>query len=144
MEYKKMKNDIYVRIDPAEEILETIEKICAKENIVTGHFQGIGACDMVVLSTYSPQTRAFQEHRFCGMFDIASLMGNITQAQHGEISLHAHAVFSYLNENNQLATIAGHLRQAVVNYTGEIIISPASETIGHRSDIIPTIYVWKF
>lgn len=144
MEYKKMGSEVYLRIDPEEEVMETIKQVCEKENILTGHFQGIGACGTAVLSTYCPETKDFIEHPYSGMLEMVSLMGNVTEAQSGAISLHAHAVFSYLNDSEQVATIAGHMLKAVISYTGEIVLRAAPEKIGHRADIVPEINVWKF
>ncbi|MBP2638578.1 MAG: hypothetical protein H6Q72_4485 [Firmicutes bacterium] len=144
MEYKKMENEIYIRIDPDEDVMETIKNVCEQENIITAYFQGIGACGNVVLSTYCPATKEFIEHPYAGMLEMVSLMGNITENNLGNPSLHAHAVFSYLNENKEVKTIAGHMLKAVISYTGEIVIRVAPEKIGHREDIVPEINVWKF
>jgi len=139
-----MGNEVYLRIDPNEEVMETIKKVCKKENIFTAYFQGIGACGTAVLSTYYPETKNFIEHPYSGMLEMVSLMGNVTEDKMNEISLHAHAVFSYLNDSNEVSTIAGHMLKAVISYTGEIIIRVAPEKIGHRADIVPDINVWSF
>jgi predicted DNA-binding protein with PD1-like motif len=144
MEYKKMENEIYLRIDPGEDVMETIKNVCERENFFTAYFQGIGACGNVILSTYCPETKKFIEHPYTGMLEMVSLMGNITKNSVAEPSLHAHAVFSYLKDNNEVQTIAGHMLKAVISYTGEIIIRPASAIIGHRTDIVPEINVWNF
>ena len=57
MEYKKINDLIYLRIDKDEKIVETITAVCAKEKINAGHFQGIGACDTAILSTYLPEKK---------------------------------------------------------------------------------------
>jgi uncharacterized protein len=144
VEYKKMENEVYLRIDPDEEVMETIKNVCEKENIFTAYFQGIGACGNVVLSTYCPENKNFIEHPYSGMLEMVSLMGNVTENKLGQSSLHAHAVFSYLNDNKEVTTIAGHMLKAVISYTGEIVIRLVPEKIGHRADIVPEINVWKF
>jgi len=135
MEYKKLNGEYYLRLDPGDEILESIAKVCEREKIFGGHFQGIGACGELTISTYSPL------HDFAGHFEIVSLLGNITKTD--KINLHAHANFSYADANNQLANIGGHLRRALINYTAEIIIRPANEIISQRFDIIEDVGVWK-
>ena len=141
MEYRKLNGEYYLRLDPNDEILESILKLCEDEKIFGGHFQGIGACGEITISTYSPAEKNFTMHNFSGHFEIVSLLGNITKTD--KINLHAHANFSYADKNNQLANIGGHLRRAVVNYTAEIILRPANAVIGQRFDIIEGVGVWN-
>ena len=54
MEYKKMKDTIYLRVDKKENVTETIKEVCRKEGICGGYFQGIGACSTATRSTYIP------------------------------------------------------------------------------------------
>ncbi|MBR3368949.1 DNA-binding protein [Candidatus Saccharibacteria bacterium] len=143
MQYKKMNDEYYVRLDPNEELIATLKKICATEKIYGGHFQGIGACGKVVLSTYLPKVDEFKEHEYIGMLEMASLMGNVTINLNGEITLHAHGVFSYLDEEGKLSVVAGHLQKAYVNYTGEIILRPSQMEITQREDIVPKVAVWN-
>jgi len=144
MEYKKLNGEFYLRLDPGDEILESILKVCESEKIFGGHFQGIGACGEITISTYSPTEKNFTLHNFSGHFEIVSLLGNITKNLEGKINLHAHANFSYADENKNLATVGGHLRRAVINYTAEIILRPANEIIGQRFDIVEGVGVWNF
>lgn len=144
MEYKKMKDRIYLRIDKEEEIFETIKAVCTRERVFGGYFQGIGACNRVTLSSYLPEKNEFMDHTIsAGMIDMVSLMGNISMDCNGMPYLHGHAVFSYLNEKGELAMSAGHLKEAEINYTGEIIIMPAGDTIGRKTDPKTGIEVWK-
>ncbi len=142
MEYKILNGEIYLRVDPNEELLETITKTCQAEKIFGGYFQGIGACSEITLSAFVPAENDFIFKNFSGMFEIISLMGNVTY--NDKINLHAHAMFSYLDENKNLQSIGGHLRRALINYTAEIIIRPANSIISHRFDIVPNVGVWKF
>ncbi len=143
MEYKILNGEIYLRVDPNEELLTSIVKTCQQEKIFGGHFQGIGACSEITLSAFVPAENDFIVKNFSGMFEIISLMGNITSDAE-KINLHAHAMFSYLDENKNLQCIGGHLRRALINYTAEIIIRPAISTISRRFDIVPNVGVWNF
>ena len=74
-----MNDEYYIRIDPNEEIMEMLERVCETEKIHGGHFQGIGACGKVILSTYLPDKDEFTQHEYSGMLEMASLMGNVTR-----------------------------------------------------------------
>ena len=39
MEYKKIKYNVYIRIDKGENVVQTILSVCKKENIQGGYFQ---------------------------------------------------------------------------------------------------------
>lgn len=143
MDYAKLNGEYYVRVDPGEEILAAVTEICEREKIFGGHFQGIGACDEITLSSYVPADDEFVVKNFAGMFEIVALIGNVTRVDE-KINLHAHATFAYLDENKNFASLGGHLKRARVNYTAEIVIRPASEIISRRFDLVPNVGVWNF
>lgn len=143
MDYRKEKNAVYLRIDKGEEVIKTIKKVCEKEQIKGGYFQGIGACGKAVLSTWIAQKEDFIHHTITGMLEMVSLTGNISTGQNGEPFSHSHAVFSYLKDNGEIAIAAGHLKEAEVSYTGEIILTPAEEKIERMFDKNAGIDVWK-
>lgn len=144
MDYKKINNIIFVRIDKDEEILNSIQHICKKENILSGYFQGIGACGEVIVSTYQPESDDFIDHKKTGMLELVSLMGNISMDDNREPLLHSHASFSYLDDSGNPSILAGHLTKATIRYTGEITIVPVNNEIGRMIDPITGISVWKF
>lgn len=143
MEYRKETGNIYIRVDKGEDVLETIRKVCEKENVGGGYFHGIGACDKVVLSTWIPEKEDFIHHTITGMLEMVSLMGNVSRDQKAKPFTHSHAVFSYLKYDGEIAIVAGHLEEAEVSYTGEIVLTPAAETIGRMFDAKAGIDVWK-
>lgn len=138
-----MKDTIYLSVDKGESVTETIKEVCKKEGIYGGCFQGIGACRTATLSTYIPEQNDFIDHEISGMLEMVSLMGNITMNCDKQPFLHSHAVFSYLNQAGEIAVTAGHLKEAKISYTGEIIITPAGDTIGRQFDANAGIEVWK-
>ncbi len=143
MDYRKDKDTIYLRIDKGEEVVGSIKKVCEKEHVKAGYFQGIGACGKAVLSTWIPEKEDFIHHTITGMLEMISLMGNVSTDKDGEAFYHSHAVFSYLKDNGEIAIAAGHLKEAEISYTGEIVLTPAKEKIGRMFDAKAGIDVWK-
>lgn len=144
MEYRKNKDSFYLRIDKDEKVVETIKELCRREKIQAGYFQGIGACGTAVISTHIPEKEDFIDHSISGMIEMISLLGNISTEDDDQPFLHCHAVFSYLKDDGEIAVTAGHLKEAVISYTGEIVISAAEEKIGRTFDPRAGIDVWRF
>lgn len=143
MEYKKMKDVIYLRIDQDESVIDTIQEVCRREKVYTGYFWGIGACDLAILSTYLPDRNEFIDHTISGMIEIISLMGNISADENNNPVLHCHGSFSFLNPDGNIAVTAGHLKDARISYTGEIVLHIADMKIGRMIDPKTGIEVWK-
>ena len=57
--------------------------------------------------------------------------------------LHSHAIFSYRNQAGEIVITAGHLKEAKISYTGEMIITPADDRINRQFDINAEIEVRK-
>lgn len=142
MEYRKENDTIYLRIDKGEEVMETIALMCKKESLGGGFFQGIGACNKAVLSTWIVEKSDFISHTKEGMLEMISLMGNVSIDAKRKPVLHAHGVFSFLKENGEIAITAGHVKEAFISYTGEIIFTPTKTPIGRKVDKDATIEVW--
>lgn len=141
MDYKKAENEYYLRLDKKDEVMSSIVDFCKKEGIKTAYFQGIGACDRVTCQTLNLETNEFASHVKTGMLEMLSLIGNVALDDNDNLSLHAHATFSYI-ENDEVKLFGGHLKEAFICYTGEIIIKPACETITRSNKTGMT--VWDF
>lgn len=72
-----------------------------------------------------------------------SLMGNISVDDLNMPFQHSHGVFSYLKDNGEIAVVAGHLKDARVSYTGEIVLQMAEKRVGRMFDTGVGIDVWK-
>ena len=94
-------------------------------------------------STFGLTKEDFIHHTLTGMLEMIFLSGNISTDQNGQPFSHSHAIFSYLKDNGEVAIAAGHLEEAEISYTGEIVITPAEEKIGRMFDEDAGIDVWK-
>ena len=144
MEYKRINDEIYLRVDPREEVFDKISEVCRRERVLGGHFQGIGDCSDMTISIFSPEDKKFSPRDFSGHFAITSLLGNISCTQDLKINIHAHANFSYVGEDKKISVIGGHVKKIFVANTAEIILHPAKEIIQQRFDIVEGIGVWQF
>lgn len=127
MEYKisKNKDKIYLRIDPGEEVLESLKEIRKKENIENGFLFGIGAVNKVKLGHYNVKNQEYKEKEITGQFEVSNFKGNI-----GPDKIHTHITIA----DDKYKTRAGHCSEAVVSGTFEIIIFLGETKLNHKLD----------
>ena len=95
MEYKKIGETYYVRMDRGDEIIGNILEICRKESIPSVIFSGIGGCSSAELQVFIPESGSFETERLEGMLELVSLNGNVVSADDGQLYHHTHALFSF-------------------------------------------------
>lgn len=145
MEYKKMSGRIYIRMDKGDEVIAGLRQVCQELKIKSATFQGIGACDQVIVGTYIPAKQEFLQHERNGMLEMVSLQGNVVTNDKEEFVEHAHGMFSYLRqESGEMAYLGGHLLSAWVSYTAEIALDIVEDRyIGQQFEPVTGINVWK-
>lgn len=139
MKYRRKDDQILIRVDKGEEILDTIRTICTTEQVYGAVFSGIGACGKAVVSSYIPEENDFTNHEAAGLLELIALSGNISREDDVPFE-HTHALFSYLEKGKQ-KVLAGHLKCAVVSYTAEILLT-VTDTIEKAFDPAIGITVW--
>lgn len=145
MDYRAYGGRYYLRVDKDDEILESVLSLCRKEGVRSASFRGLAGCGEACIAVYIPAEARYQEIRKDGLLELVAMEGNVTVGIDGEVFPHAHALFSYLDETGELRYLGGHLRRAVVSYTGEVVIDPLpGEEIGRMFDPRTGINIWKF
>ena len=122
MDYRRMNDVCYVRVDKGEEVISELLRVCQRENIQSAIFTGIGGCSHAELQTFIPEQGAFETEAIDGMLELISLTGNVF-SDRGQLFHHAHAAFSY-KEDGAHKMAAGHLKAVTVLYTAEIELRP--------------------
>lgn len=115
MEYRRFGNDIVLRIDRGEEILEALTAVCKAERIRLGTLTGLGAVGEVTLGVFNRDIFAYEKKDFVGDMEIAACSGNIS-TMNGETYLHVH-----MTVGNPITGLChgGHLNHGIVSLTGE-------------------------
>ena len=125
MEYRKFDDTYVVRLNRGEEVIEELKKLCKEEDIKLAEITGLGASNLVEIGVFNPGTKEYNTKVFEGMFEITSLVGNATRKD-GEVYLHIHINFG--DENG--AVLGGHLVQAKISATSEIIVREIPGEVG--------------
>ncbi len=143
MEYKKIGETYYVRMDRGDEIVGKILEICDKEAILSAIFSGIGGCQKAELQVFIPETGTFETETVEGMLELVTLNGNVVRDDEGKLFHHTHALFSY-KKDGQHGMAAGHLKSTTVLYTAEIELRPTiGGAIGRKYDPETGTGFWK-
>ena len=130
MDYRRINDICYVRIDKGEEIIEELLQVCRRENIQSAVFTGIGGCSHAELQTFFPDRGTFETEIIEGMLELINTTGNIV-TENGRLFHHTHAVFSY-KEGAEHKIAAGHMKAMTVLYTAEIELRPVTGAVIKR------------
>ena len=118
MYYSKVGMDKFIiRLARGEKINESIKKFAQLQHIVNASYSGIGSTEDPVLAHYLVNTKKYSEKNVTGVFEVASLTGNIAMFENQPL-VHSHIVIS--DENMQ--ALAGHLVESIVSATLEIVL----------------------
>lgn len=143
MEYREYSSRYFIRLDKGDEILSSLAAVCGKEGVTAASVQGIGGCGKAVVGVFDLATRTYRRREVCALSELVSLDGNATVYE-GAPYLHLHASFAYHDADGEPRLLSGHLLEAVIELTGEIILAPADGVITRRYDEELGIRVWDF
>lgn len=144
MEYKKIGEAYYIRMDRDDEVIANILDVCRKESIPSAVFSGIGGCKSAELQVFIPETGSFENEKIEGMLELVSMNGNVVSDDDGQLCHHTHALFTY-KRDGQHGIAGGHLKSTTVLYTAEIELRPTlGGAIGRKFDPETGTGFWKF
>lgn len=124
MHFKKINpKEFILRLDRGEEIVKTVEDFLKKEKIYSGYLLGLGAIDFARLAHYRVDQKEYSEEEFNQPFEIVSLFATVTRE-----GIHPHISLS----NHSMRVIGGHLKEARVAATCEIIVFKGNVSIGRK------------
>ncbi len=127
MDYVKMKNRYAVRLDPEDEITESVRAVCEKEQIKAAEIRGLGAVKSFEIGLYDLNQQKFLPSSFNEPGEIVSLWGDVGE-MNGKIYHHIHMACGLSDSR----VVGGHLISAVISATAELIIDPLDGTLDHR------------
>lgn len=118
-----------VVLDPDDEVLAGLEEFASAHEVTSASLTGIGAVRAASLSLFDPDTRAHVPIAVTEHTEVLSLTGNIA-LKDGRPSVHAHVVLG----RRDGTTVGGHLREAVVRPTLEVIVTAYPAVLVRRLD----------
>lgn len=139
MEYRRVDNNLIVRIDKGESIMESLKTLWHLEKINTAFISGIGAASSMDIGCYKFKDKIYVPYHYEGDFEITSLLGNIT-SKDGDFYLHLH--ITACDESG--TTYGGHLNDAIIGGTCELLVKLVDIKIDRSLDDETGINIFKF
>ena len=138
MDYKKIGEKVFVRIDSGEEIVETLTQVCKKLDITAGTITGIGATDKAIIGLFDVKTKKYHSKELVGDHEIAPVYGNIS-TMNNEVYLHLHVNLC----NSEHKSFGGHLTSAIISATFEGVIDIINGKIEREFDATTGLNILK-
>ena len=129
MEYRRFGNTIVARIDRGEEVLEQVKAIAQAEQIKLASVQALGAVGEFTVGVFHTAEKQYHANSFAGDFEIVSLVGTIT-TKDGEFYAHLHMSAG----DTEGRVLGGHLNEAVISATCELVLEIMDGTVERRLD----------
>jgi predicted DNA-binding protein with PD1-like motif len=125
---KNSKEAFVLVLKTGEKLHESIKKCATDAQLVGASIQGIGQFLNPEFAYYGPNK---QPHAITldGTYEVISLNGNIALSD-GNYYTHIHAVLG----NNALEARAGHIKEATIAATAELVITPFSKPLVRNVD----------
>ena len=139
MEYRRFNDVIIARIDRGEEIVEKLITIAEKEEVRLASIEALGAVDNFTVGVYKVDEKKYYSNHFEGAYEIVSLTGTIT-TKDGKIYHHLHMSAG----DDKGAVFGGHLNEAYVSATCEIVIRMIDGTVERKTDSETGLNLFKF
>lgn len=117
MEYRRFDSRILVRLDPGDEVVESLKDVCRTEKVALGRVSGIGAVNKATVGLFNPVTKEYFSTNLEKDYEVTALTGNVSQMK-GETYLHLHVTLADIDHN----AFGGHLNAARVSATAEVWI----------------------
>lgn len=116
MDVIQVENRIFCRIDPGEELVESIRSIAATLGMQSvAIVSGVGMLTNVVLGFFDAKENRYSHTNHEGVFDLSSVQGSVTSMDDSYYP-HVHVV---VNDPKSL-TLSGHLIRAECHITVEL------------------------
>lgn len=129
MNYQRNGQNLIIRLDPGEEVIATLTEIVQKESVRLANVTGIGAVNDATVGTYAVAEQTYRKQNLQGDMEIVSLNGTVSEME-GEAYLHLHAVLGDIDGK----VTGGHLNQAVISGTGEIVMTLIDGAVDRKRD----------
>jgi predicted DNA-binding protein with PD1-like motif len=127
-----------VRLDRGEEALKSLRAFADRYRIGFAVIRAIGTFASVTLGYYDAVNKTYHDRTLEEPLEVLNLSGNIAKGEDGERIVHAHVTVGRPN----YTTLGGHVVEATVGPTLEVIIESMPIAIRRRYDPDTGLNLW--
>jgi predicted DNA-binding protein with PD1-like motif len=130
----KLLNESVERIwalvfDIGDPVMANLERFAREQGLRGAHFSGIGAFQDVTLRYFDWESRQYEDIPVDEQVEVLTLTGNVA-SEGDEPKVHAHLIIG----RRDGSTLGGHLKEAHVRPTLEVILTEEPEPLVRRHD----------
>ena len=137
MKFRMENTRIFLTLAKGDFINQTFEVFAEKKGVGCAWLNGIGALENPEIGYYSIKDKKYHRKQFKGEFELTSLIGDITMKD-GKPFAHTHITFS----DTDYQVYGGHLFDAKITATGEIVLSLTDSKIDREYNKNIGIHTW--
>lgn len=132
MQHTIRGDQMVVRLDRGEEVVETLTGLFATTGVAAASLTGIGAVRDTELGYYDLATKSYRTRQVPEVCELLGLVGNVALVE-GDPSrpfVHGHVTLG----TPTFEAIGGHLVRATVAVTVEVVVTPLPGALSRRLD----------
>ncbi len=119
-----------VILETGDEVMDCLQRFVKEECIFAAQITAIGAFSDLVVQYFDWEKKQYSRIPIAEQVEVASLLGDVAQAPSGSPALHIHLVVG----KRDGAAMAGHLSQAHVRPTLEVIVTESPAHLRKKHD----------
>lgn len=139
MEYQQFNDTVIIRMDPGEDLVETLKTVGEALKIRLAEVSALGAVNHFTVGAYDVPKRVYVSNTFDGSYEIVSLTGTISTM---DGAYYAHLHMSAADETGRV--VGGHLNAATISATCEMVVRIIDGTMDRRKDEKTGLNVFRF
>mgnify|MGYP001241586587 FL=1 len=138
MQVKRLRDTYLVRLETGEEVIASLKSFASSYRIGFGALRAIGTFQRVTLGYYNTDTKSYQHKELKEPVEVLNMTGNISKGEDEQRIVHAHVTVG----RSDYTTLGGHVVEAAVGPTVEVVIETAPTTIRRRHDPDTGLELW--
>jgi predicted DNA-binding protein with PD1-like motif len=116
--------------DSGDQVMAPLAAFAQEQGLAASEFAAIGPFEKATLGYFNLERRAYDQIPVDQQVELLSLIGHVTREPSGQPNIHAHVVLG----KKDGAAVGGHLVEAVVRPTLEIILTESPAHLRRRKD----------
>lgn len=119
-----------IRLEKGERLAACLEQFMGETRIGGAWVSGVGGALEATLGCYLLEAKEFTWKTYAGVWEIASLQGNLAADEQGKMTFHLHGVLA----DEQSQTIGGHVKDLTAAATVELFVHRTYQPLRRAMD----------